>query len=55
VVSEQSMIFSVLHPDTQEAEAKVTGIAERYRVHFRQEAVLHEHSMVCFQLVRSAE
>ena len=51
VVSEPSMIFSVLHPDTQEAEAKVTGIGERYRVQFRQEAVLHEHTMACMDLI----
>lgn len=51
VVSEPSMILSVLHPDTQEAEAKVTGIGERYRVAFRQEAVLHEHAMACMDLI----
>jgi hypothetical protein len=51
VVSEPSMILSVLHPETQEAEAKVTGIGERYRVQFRQEAVLHEHMTACMDLI----
>jgi hypothetical protein len=51
VVSEPSMIFSVLHPDTQVDEAKITGIGERYRVLFHQEAVLHEHLMACMDLI----
>jgi hypothetical protein len=51
VISERSSIVSLLHPDTQEAEAAVTGLGERYRVRFRQEAVLHEHVMACMELI----
>jgi len=51
VISEQTSIVTILHPETQEAEAAVIGIGERYRVHFRQEAVLHEHHWLCTSLI----
>jgi hypothetical protein len=47
VISERNEILTLLHSGSEADEAKVLQIAERYRTTFRQEAVLHEHSMVC--------
>jgi len=51
IASEEGFIFTVHHPEGDSGEAKVLQIAERYRVIFHQEAVLHEHAAVCAQFV----
>jgi hypothetical protein len=51
VGSEPSLIVTILHPDTPEAEAKVLGVGARYREQFRQEAVLHEHHGACVTFI----
>jgi hypothetical protein len=51
VGSEPSLIVTVLHPDTPEAEAKVLGVGARYRERFRQEAVLHERHGACVTFI----
>jgi hypothetical protein len=55
IASEEGFIFTVHHPESDGGEAKVLRIAERYRVIFHQEAVLHEHSMVCAQFISGKE
>jgi hypothetical protein len=51
IASEAGLIFIVHHPVNGAESAKVLQIAERYRVVFHQEAVLHEHSMVCANFI----
>ena len=50
-ISEGTLIFTIVHPATDDGEANVLRIAERYRDIFRQEAILHEHYVVCARFV----
>ena len=44
---EQSYVLNVVHADTERYETAVHEIVERYRVQFRQEAVLRVRASVC--------
>lgn len=52
IASEKSTLLMLLHADDAAQEAKVLQVAESYRTRFRQEAVLHEHSLVCAEFIR---
>jgi hypothetical protein len=45
--SESSRIFIVVHADTAASAKALRDIAARYRERFHQQAVLHEHGVVC--------
>ena len=48
--AEATRIVIITHPDDSAADAAVRALAERYRVMFKQEAVLRESDAVCVSL-----
>lgn len=46
-ISEASRLVLIVHAGDSAGDAKVRGVASRYRVQFRQESVLRERAAVC--------